>query len=121
MRKIVLFIILLGFSVGMMACEIKFKQDGDPKKVYAVGDEVIVTLQITLTHRNCSEALESTKYEYPGFKVLGATKWKEVKPMVYERKFKLKVEEPVKGKSKLSAVRTCKKEGGSGVFSINVE
>lgn len=121
MKRIgILLVFMLSLS-GILACEIEFKTVGEAKEAYAVGDELVVKAIVTYTHRNCPVSIDDTKYDYPGFKVLGATPWKEVKPMVYERKFKLKVVKAVKGKAKFNAVRTCKKEGGSGSFSIIVK
>jgi hypothetical protein len=75
---------------------------------------------LVLTHRNCDITLEDTKYDYRGFQVAGATQWKEVSTGVYERKFKLKVTAADKGKATFSAIRTCRKEGGSGTFQVTV-
>jgi len=122
MKKItflLLFTLLAVFTAS--ACEIEFKTVGDAKEVYAEGDIIIVKLTVVLTHRNCPEGMEATKYDYPGFKVLGATEWKEVKPGTFERKFKLQVIKPVDGKSTFSAIRTCHKEGGNGTFTVNVK
>lgn len=115
---LLMFLISLGSA---MACEIEFETIGEAKKSYAVGDEIVVKAIVTYTHRNCPEGIDKTKYDYPGFKVLGATPWKEVKPMVYERKFKLKVVKAIKGKATFNAVRTCHKEGGSGSFTVIIE
>lgn len=115
---ILFFALLLGNAI---ACEIEFETVGESKNEYAVGDVIVVKSIVTYTHRNCPISIDDTKYDYPGFKVLGATPWKEVKPMIYERKFKLEVIKPVKGKATFSAVRTCKKEGGSGTFTVKVQ
>lgn len=115
---ILFFALLLGNAI---ACEIEFETVGEAKNEYAVGDVIVVKSIVTYTHRNCPISIDDTKYDYPGFKVLGATPWKEVKPMIYERKFKLEVIKPVKGKATFSAVRTCKKEGGSGTFTVKVQ
>ena len=114
-------LVLLLSIVSTMACEIKFATESTSKEVYNVGEVIIMKMTLTLTHRNCPEGLESTKYSYPGFKVLGATQWKEVNPGVYERKFKLEVEKSENGKSTFSAIRSCHKEGGSGSFSVTVK
>ena len=103
-----------------IACEFKFNIEGASKNAYAVGDEVIVKVTLVLTHRNCDVTLEETKYDYKGFQVAGATQWKEVANGVFERKFKLKVSASDKGKASFSAIRTCRKEGGSGTFQVTV-
>ncbi|MFB6319653.1 hypothetical protein [Saccharicrinis sp. FJH54] len=122
MKKITFLLLFTIFSIiTVSACEIEFKTLGEAKEVYSPGDIIFVKLTIFLTHRNCPEGLEATRYDYPGFKVLGATEWKEVKPGMFERKFKLQVIKPVDGKSSFSAIRTCQKEGGSGTFSVDVK
>jgi hypothetical protein len=46
-----------------------------------------------------------------GLKVLGATKWKRLRAMEYERKFELEVLGTKDGKLIFNAVRTCDKDG----------
>ncbi len=122
MRRIVVGLLMFVTMIGAsLACEIEFETLGEKKEVYHEGDVIVIKIELLLTHRNCPEGLEATKYSYPGFKVLGATKWEEVKPLVYERKFKLEVLKPTKGEASFSAVRTCHKEGGNGVFKVKVE
>ncbi len=113
-------VILMLAVLQTMACEFKFNVEGTSKDVYAIGDELVVKVTLVLTHRNCDVTLEDTKYDYRGFQVAGATQWKEVSNGVYERKFKLKVTAAEKGKASFSAIRTCRKEGGSGTFQVTV-
>ena len=122
MKKFSLVIVLMFVTlISSCACEFKFNIEGTPKKSYAVGDEVIMKITLVLTHRNCDEGLDATKFDYKGFEVLGATQWKEIGNGSFERKFKMKVTANDADKSTFSAVRTCKKEGGSGTFQILVK
>lgn len=121
MKRIFGLLIVFVAVFNSMACEITFTNEGNAKASYKNGDIIVMKMTMVLTHRNCPEGLEATKYEYPGFKVLGATKWVEVKPSVYERKFKLQVDNNGSGKSSFSAVRTCDKEGAASEFKIKVE
>jgi hypothetical protein len=115
-----LFSLVLLVSNHTAACDFKFKVATEEKKTFQVGDEVVIEVQLSLTHRSCPEGLEATKFDFTGLKVLGATKWKELPDGKYERKFKLQVTEDPKNKHLLSAVRTCDKDGGSGSVKIDV-
>ncbi len=123
MKKVFLTLLLIsGALLSSLACEFEFKVDEKSKKdLYATGDEVVIHVKCTFTHRVCNVAIKDTKFDTEGFKILGATDWKETKPGVWERKMKLKVSEPKKGKSTLSATRKCDKEGGFGTISVNVK
>ncbi len=111
---------LMFIAVQSMACEFSFKVNGDAKTEYSVGDELVVVVTLHLTHRVCPEGLDATKFDFSGLKVLGATKWAEVKTGEYERKFKIQVIADEKAKYSMSAVRTCDKDGGSGSFKVKV-
>ncbi|MFH2144115.1 MAG: hypothetical protein ABIJ97_16940 [Bacteroidota bacterium] len=104
-----------------IACEIEFEIDGEKKEQYKVGDEVVIKVKITFTHRVCTVGIKQTKFESKGVKILTATDWKETSPGVWERKLKIKIEEPKKGKVELSATRTCDKEGGFNSIVLNAK
>jgi len=119
-------IMICVFSVCMplteaLACEIEFTVEGEQKEVYKTGDIVIVKVKVVLTHRVCPVAMSKTKFEPNGFKIEGATDWKEVSPNVWERKLKMKVTGNKKGKLMISATRTCDKEGGFGSLTLQGE
>lgn len=112
--------IMMVFSQQVNACEISFKIASEEKQTYKVGEEIVVTLEVVLTHRNCSEGIDATKYDFTGVKVLGATKWKEISGGKFERKFKLQVTDDEKGKHLMSATRTCDRDGGAGSIKFDV-
>lgn len=124
-RKILFSAILLILFTAMpqmsKACEFTFKVDGEAKTEYSIGDELVVVVKLILTHRVCPEGLDATKFDFSGLKVLGATKWNELKQGEYERKFKLQVTDDKKAKYTMTAVRTCDKDGGSGSFKLNIK
>ncbi|MCF8362433.1 MAG: hypothetical protein K9G70_07395 [Prolixibacteraceae bacterium] len=115
---LVLFFALIGFSAT--ACEFDFEVLKGEKEAYNVGDEVIVLVTVTYTHRVCPEGIDATKFNFTGTKALGATKWEEVSNGKYERKLKLVITEDKKGIHILNAVRTCDKDGGSGTVDFKV-
>ena len=124
MRSLLLFLVLIGlvFTVkSSTACEFKFKVESEAKENYSPGDEIIVKVTLVLTHRECPEGLEATKYDFKGIKALGATKWKEISEGTYERKFKLQVTDSEKSKHVFSTTRTCEKDGGAGSISFSVK
>ncbi len=118
----VLFFMMTGLVISAMACEIDFAvSEKSVKKVYSVGDELIVNVQVILTHRNCHVDISDTEFECDGLKIKQATKWKEVKPGVWTRKLKIEVTGSKSGELSISGTRTCNKEGGYGILELKGE
>jgi len=101
------------------ACDFEFSTK-DKKTSAKPGEELIINVKLSLTHRGCKVAAKDTKFKYEGIKILGATDWKQESPMVYTRQIKAVVLPSTQKKAVLTASRTCDKEGGLGVFSLNV-
>ena len=114
----VLFIINIGITA---ACEIDVTVVSGEKEKYSVGDELVIKVKVTLTHRVCTSDIKQTKFDVKGIKILSATDWKELSPGVYERKLKVKVTGTKSGKLKFSATRTCDKTGGFGTINLIAE
>lgn len=100
------------------ACHFEFSTQGGEKKSCKPGEELVINVKLTLTHRNCKVAADQTKFKFDGINITGATDWKQESPGVYTRQVKAKVLEDGKKKIMLSATRTCEKDGGYGVFSL---
>jgi len=94
------------------ACEIKFTIEGEKQEGFIAGDEIVVSIDVVLTHRVCTEGIENTKFNYDGIKVLGATKWAEYENGKFKRKLKIKVLDGEFKELFLEAIRKCDKEGG---------
>ncbi len=105
-------------SMFAAACDIHINTVGEKKQKYSSGDEVIVKVEVVLTHKNCPESLDKTKFLLDGIKVLGQTKWVEKGTGIWERKLKLQVTNSPSGKASLKAERKCDKEGGKGVLNF---
>jgi hypothetical protein len=119
-RKIAL--LLLVFSVATLsalACNFEFTTDGNKKSCKA-GEEFVINIKLTLTHRTCTVAPAQTKFKTDGFDVIAATTWKEATPGVWTRQVKVKVKADAKKKMTLTATRTCEKEGGLGVYALDI-
>lgn len=119
-RKIAL--IVLVFSVATLsalACNFEFTTDGN-KKSCKPGEEFVINVKLTLTHRTCTVAPAQTKFKTDGFDVLAATTWKEATPGVWTRQVKVKVKADATKKITLTATRTCEKEGGLGTYSLDI-
>jgi len=115
-----LFITLFLF-IGIMtclACDFKFSTEGD-KKICKTGEVFVIDVKLTLTHRACTITPAQTKFKQEGIEVLGATKWKETSPGIWTRQIKVKVLNDKLKKITLSATRTCDKEGGYGIYSLD--
>lgn len=114
----VLFVMLLSALCYADACHFELSSVGDKKSCKA-GDEIIINVKLALTHRNCRVAAQDTKFKYDGIQVLGATEWKQETPGVFVRQVKAKVLNDSKKKIMLTATRTCDKDGGYGVFTLD--
>jgi hypothetical protein len=102
------------------ACDFTFPVNDESKTEYSVGEVLIVTVTLNLTHRVCPDPLDTTRFDFHGIKVLGATKWAQVKAGVFERKFKVQfISESENGYS-MRAVRICDKDGGKGSIEFKV-
>ena len=111
--------LLVGFSVQeAKACEIDFEILKGKKDKYEAGDIIVLKVIVTLTHRVCPIGLKQTKFKMNGLKVVGATEWKQISAMVYERKLKVKIESNKDGKLIFNAIRTCDKDGGFGSLQL---
>ena len=100
------------------ACEIEFEIIKGKKETYQKGDILIIKIKVTLTHRACPVALKKTKFKMNGLSVVGATDWKQISAMHYERKLKVKVLSNKDGKVVITAIRTCDKDGGFGSLEL---
>lgn len=119
-RKIAL--IVLAFSIttlSALACNFEFTTDNN-KKSTKPGEEFVINIKLTLTHRTCTVAPSQTKFKTEGFDVVSATTWKEASTGVWTRQVKVKVKADAKKKMTLTATRTCDKEGGLGVYSLDI-
>ena len=119
----VLLTLMLLATCHLFACDIRFSLPKDAnKEMYKSGDEVVIEVQVQFNHRVCPLEIKKTKFIYENLKILGATDWKESKPGFYTRQIKVKIEKisaEKDGQAKISAVRTCDKEGGYATFSFN--
>ncbi|MCX7863228.1 MAG: hypothetical protein N2449_09580 [Bacteroidales bacterium] len=118
MKKLVLLYFILALSSCVMACEPSITIVGKEKTKYKTNDELVVKVQIVLTHRNCTVDIKNTKFEQEGIKILSGTDWKEVEPGVWERKLKIKVTAEKGQTARLSVIRGCNKGGCNQSFVI---
>jgi hypothetical protein len=109
------------YSTEVFACEIEMKIDGESGEPYRTGDELILMVEVFLTHRNCTTRIEATEFTVEGMDVLGVTKWVETSRNHFQRFVKVKITATENGESIFYAKRTCTKEGGYGFIKLNVE
>jgi len=118
-RVLALVFVMVAMAATAMACEIEFEvSEKSAKEVYTAGDEIVVTVKVILTHRNCDIGISDTDFEGDGLKIKQATKWTEVKPGVWERKLKVEVTGNDSGDLTLSASRSCTRDGGYGILEL---
>lgn len=100
------------------ACDIELAIVDNIQSKYKLGDELVIKVTVHLTHRNCPEGIESTRFTSDGLKILGATKWTEGTTGVFERKLKVRIDESMNGEAVLNVVRKCDKDGGRGSIML---
>lgn len=113
-----LLIVLLATALFSFACEITLSVEKGEKQKYNAGDEVVVLVKMSFTHKVCNVSLQNTKFDGLGMEILGGTDWKETSPNVWERKIKVKITGNAQGKSTLNVIRTCDKMGGYATISF---
>ena len=119
-RKIALSALIFSIAtLSALACNFVFTTEGN-KKSCKPGEEFVINVKLTLTHRTCIVAPAQTKFKTEGFDVLAATTWKEATPGVWTRQVKVKVKADATKKITLTATRTCEKEGGLGTYSLDI-
>jgi len=120
MKKcVVIFCLILSGVFYANACRFELTTQGGEKKSCKAGEELVINVKLTLTHRNCNHSPQETKFKFDGLQILGTTDWKEEATGVYVRQVKAKVLDDGKKKIMLSAQRTCDKDGGYAVFTLN--
>ncbi|MBT4500449.1 MAG: hypothetical protein HOC74_22160 [Gemmatimonadetes bacterium] len=107
-------------AIPAWGCEIEVKTKGAQKEVYAEGEELVLAVEVFLTHKDCPEGIKATKYQTEGLKILGATPWKETSPGRFVRFFKVSVTSAQGGEGAFHARRKCEKEGGYGMLKLGV-
>ncbi len=112
------FFMFIGFNT-VSACEIEVDVVSGQKDVYKEGDIVVLHVKVEFTHRVCPVAIEKTKYDSKGIKIMQGTPWKETSPGIWERKLKVKIEKTKNGKLFLSVTRDCEKDGGFGEITLH--
>jgi len=118
MKKIVyLLVVLLCTAISASACQFSISTEKD-KKYCKVGEVFDINVKLTLVHRNCSLAPSETKFVTEGLVVKKASDWKETSPGIWTRKIKVKVLKNDKKSVKLTATRSCDRDGGYGTFTL---
>ena|GEM_PF-692920 len=121
MKKLALIsLFLLSFS-AIFACEIVLEVENGIKEKYAIGEEIVIKVKFTFTHRVCNVSLEDTKFEGKGLEILGGTDWKESSFNSWERKIKVKVTGSTDGNCVFNVIRTCDKVGGFATVSFKAK
>jgi hypothetical protein len=103
------------------ACDIDFKVVENQKAVYKPGDIVVIKVVVTITHRRCRESLKSTKFHPSGLEIVSSSSWETGARNKHYKTITVKVKKTKKGKSTLSAERTCHKEGGFGKIVLTTK
>jgi len=106
--KTVLFILTLCTIVipsSSLACKISLKEQ---EQAAVVDSETVLVVEYTQSHRKCPLSLDTIKFKAKGMDILSATSWEEIDSKTFQRKFKVKINEP---DCVLKVKRLCAKGG----------
>lgn len=120
MKRALLLFLTLGVLLNTtLACDIEVRVDARFKKdLYKTGDEILVIVEVTKSHRVCRVDIVETTFKSDGLTILSATDWKQISPNVWERKMKLKVVSTPTGKLVFRAQRECSKVESAGSITL---
>jgi hypothetical protein len=88
-----------------LACKISLQGQEQPA---VVDSETVLVVEYTQSHRKCPLSLETIKFNAKGMDILGATPWEEIDAKTFQRKFKVKINQP---DCVLAVKRSCDKGG----------
>jgi len=112
---LIVFLVVLA-PMFSWSCHVDIQlQPGVPPTVGAIG---IIIVTITQTHNPCLIAIEKTKIKATGFIIIGATRWKESKPQVFIRKYKVKFQES--GEALFEVNRICPRAVSKKEFRFQI-
>ena len=110
-----------GFTVSPAdACKIRITVNGNEKTTYTPGDELVLKVSVFLTHRNCPEGIDATRFRTSNLEVLGATDWSERSGNHFERLITVKIFPSETGEAIIMAERDCTKVGGGASLVFKV-
>ena len=90
MKKFILSVSVFLLSIYLAyACDFEFTTK-DNKTSVKPGEEFVINVKLSLTHRSCKVAAKDTKFKFEGMDIVGATDWKQETPMIYTRQIKAK-------------------------------
>ena len=113
--RTVVFLVMLA-PMFAWSCQMDIQlEPGAPPAVGAIG---VIIVTITQTHNPCLLAIEKTKVKITGCVIVGATPWKESKPQVFTRKFKVKFQES--GEALIEVNRACSREACKKEFRFQI-
>ena len=114
MRMTLWITILLAVStISSKACSMVLL---DPETAPVIGASGVLVIQYENTHRNCNVPMDSMQFTAKGMTIQGATSWKEIRPGVHQRKFKVTYETDSPA---LNIVRPCPRGGVHASFPVN--
>jgi len=122
-RILILLIGVFIFSLTpnkVVACEIEFNIIKGEKDSYKTGDTLVILVEVVLTHRSCPVAMNKTKFNTKGLKVIKSTQWKQLSAMNWERKLMAVVTETTGDQLNITSIRECDKDGGFGSLKLEV-
>ena len=109
---------LLSNANSVFGSLITFKVLGEKKDVYAINDVINLNVSVEYTHKECTIAIDSTKFVVKGLEIAEPSPWKEINARKHEKTMKLKVVGTKDGKLSLTVVRECEFGGATGSISF---
>jgi len=83
-----------------------------------VGDTVSITINVQLTHRNCTVPIDDTVITLTGVEMVSQTPWQTVRSDLYKKEIKVKLIKS--GQGKIEVVRECSRGGDDTIATIAI-
>jgi len=112
---IILIMSIISFTAAAAACDITITSD---KTIYKKGETAVITVVVNQTHGVCPRSTTKPSFTAVGATVTAQTAFKEIKPAVYEIKFKVVVNEL---KASVTADKFCPKGGEKISLDLKVQ
>lgn len=124
-KSFLAFVAFLLIGVVSFACNVSFMVNGNAKydkdKVYKVGEEIQITINVQFIHNPCLLDLSETKLKYDGLDLVKENDWVENADGSHSKIITVKIKADYPKDCKLTLTRTCTNQGGFGMLKFKHE
>lgn len=124
-KRVLVLIVCLFMGIVSFACNVSFLVNGEAKydknKIYKVGQEINITVNVQFIHNPCLLDLNETKFKYDGLDVVKEGQWIENSDGTHSKLITVRIQKDYKKECKMTLIRTCTNQGGFGMLKFKHE